>query len=160
MIKIGKNYIKLLEIDVPTFATSMNDLYSASTYQKKFNKRTGTMEVKKIKGKKFDADDYKKMFREHFDKRTDLEGVSIDDRVFFVWQPYTKNRSAGHYDVINFSANYKMIEDNLVRIKVLKNDDYRFVTQHLCNHPELTEGDHYIKLTIYKEDEALKWRLK
>lgn len=153
MLKIGRQHQLLLEIDIPTFATSMNDLYSASTYQKKYNKKTFKYEVKKIKGKKFDADDYKKLYREYFDSRDDLIGIEINDRVFFVWQPYTNNRSLGHYDIINFAPNYKMIEDNLVRLKILKNDDYRFVAQHLCNHPDITDKEHYIKLRIYKTEE-------
>lgn len=160
MLKPNKKDL-IAEFNFKTLAPSLNELYSASTYQKKFDKKTRKMSVKKIKGQAKDADDYKKEYREHIESMEVFKGIeAINERVILVWTPHTNNRKKGHYDGINFCSNYKMIVDILVnQVKLFKNDDYRYIAQDILNHPELTDEEHYIKLSIYRTEPLWKHRL-
>lgn len=148
MIDLKKEKL-LAEFNFKTLAPSLNNLYSASTWKMVRDKRSGAMLRKKVKGQAKDADDYKKEYRDLITNMIELQGVEILERVFLVWTPNTNNRKTGHYDNINFCSNYKMIIDILVTMGVFKNDDYRYISQDILNHPRLTEDEHFINLKIY-----------
>lgn len=129
MIEINKNDELLLHLTVPIYIPSLNK-YLPLHYN--------------IQHK------LKQKYIIYFNQRKDLKELKIQDRVYMVWTPFVNNRSKEHYDVINYVGCYKAIEDNIKRIGVIQNDDYRFVAQHLMNHPQLTDGEHYISLKLYK----------
>lgn len=130
MIEINKNDELLLHLTVPILIPSLNE-YLPLHYNVQNNK-------------------WKKKYVLYFNKRKDLIDLKITDRVYMVWTPYVNNRKKQHYDVINYVGCYKSIEDNIKRLGIIQNDDYRFVAQHLMNHPQITEGEHYISLKLYK----------
>lgn len=63
----------------------------------------------------------------------------INYPVKITFQPVLGNNLSGRckrgYDIVNYAATIKMIEDSLVQLNILENDSNKYVYAHTCEKP-------------------------
>lgn len=64
-----------------------------------------------------------------------IEQIPDDCVVNIIFQPiFKKKGNSKTYDMVNYAGNIKIIEDWLVKLKILKNDDNKNVVSHKTNN--------------------------
>lgn len=106
----------LAKIEVEFIAESLNDFYKLH-FMKKAKQRKKCFEI--IKNSNV------------------LESVNIKGFKNFTLEfDFHLTSSKRAYDIINYSATIKMIEDSLVELKLFKNDDNNNIVRHIINKPK------------------------
>lgn len=84
----------------------------------------------------------------------------IDYPVKITFQPILGNNLSGRskraYDIVNYAATIKMIEDSLVQLDVLVNDDNKFVYAHTCEKAIVDRTVNRTGILVIIEEQSIK----
>lgn len=84
----------------------------------------------------------------------------INYPVKITFQPVLGNNLTGRckraYDIVNYAATIKMIEDSLVQLNILTNDSNAFVYAHICEKPIIDRTINRTGMLIVIEEAIIK----